>query len=150
MGTDFVHLMDRRLAEIIVKGTEDDLIAIVDLRTKLLINPRVWRHYWDATRATFCDFDQTAHSSERLRLKLMGGASLPKVKSELVSQLCTGDSLHLDYWGRTVEVFGGEPTGGTTFEDFIAPMYDGQIPNRTVHRHEDGSSSGPKARAAFF
>jgi hypothetical protein len=41
MGADMVELLDRRMAEVVMSGTESDLIALVDLRTRPLHVPPI-------------------------------------------------------------------------------------------------------------
>jgi hypothetical protein len=50
MGTDFLELLDRRTAEVIIHGDESDLISLVEVRTTRNGSP-VWRNYWDAIRS---------------------------------------------------------------------------------------------------
>lgn len=140
MGTDNVELLDRRTAEIIVRGSETDLIALVESRTRPLVGPPVWRDYWEPNRQSLQEFAREATVEERFKVILSGETGLTDIKSQLIRDLCTSDWLSLDYWGCMAEVFGGvEPPGSTKWEDFVAPMFEGSAPQPVVHRDDDGT-----------
>jgi hypothetical protein len=140
MGTDNVELLDRRTAEVIVRGAEVDLITLLESRTRPLAAPPVWRDYWDAGSESIQEFPRETTLTERLRVITSGGREMVEIKHELIRELCTSDWLHLDYWGCKAGVFGpGDPPGSTTWEDFISPMFPGAAPEPPVHHDDDGS-----------
>jgi hypothetical protein len=123
MGTDYLQLMDRRTAEVIIEATAADLAAIVDLKTAGA-GPLVWRNYWDAQNEAFVDFVNVATAAARLATILRCGSSLNEIKQDLIRELCIGRALlHLDYWGCWAEVFSvQDPPGALTWENFTAPI----------------------------
>ncbi len=140
MGTDNVALLDRRTAEVIIRGTETDLITLVESRTRPFADPPVWRNYWDAGSKSIQQFPQETTVAERLKVITSGGTELVETKEELIRELCTGDWLYLDYWGCTAGVFDGvDPPGSTTWEDFTSPMFPDGPPDPSVHRDDDGA-----------
>ncbi|HYL75454.1 MAG TPA: hypothetical protein VEU96_14675 [Bryobacteraceae bacterium] len=122
MGTDYLQLLDRRTAELVVGGSAADLATLVEARTTL-DGPPVWRNYWDAKNQIVADFARTTSATQRLRTIIESGSSLEEIKDDLIRQLCIGDSLYLDYWGCYAEVFSVQgPLGSITWEQFTAPM----------------------------
>ena len=139
MGTDNIELLDKRTAELIIHGSDDDLIALVECRTRSSSGPPVWREYWDADQESVQEFPRTATVEQRFGL-ISQHATSAEIKTQLVRELCTSDWLSLDYWGCFAEVFSGHrPPGSITWEEFIAPMFKGEVPEPIVHRDEDGS-----------
>jgi hypothetical protein len=123
VGTDFLHLLDRRRAEIIIHANESELASLVDVATGLM-RPHVWANYWDAKKEKSVDFFPTILSAERLRVLLGNGETIEVIKEELLRELCTGGWLYVDYWGCYAEVFaGGDPPGAVTWEAFTKAMH---------------------------
>jgi len=124
MGTDYLQLLDRRTAEVILDATESDLAALVDLRSKTSESP-VWKSYWDDKQGEFVDFNFATKAADRLRIILATRSSLKEVKEQLLDAFCIGESwLYLDYWGCWAEVFSGEvPAGAISWEDFTKPLF---------------------------
>ncbi len=140
MGTDRVELLDRRTAELIISGTEADLIALVESRTRPMAGPPVWRDYWDASRESFREFPLAVPVEERLSVILSNGIRLTAIRIQLIRDLCTSAPLDVDYWGCIAEVFsGGKPPGCITWEDFIAPAFPEGPPEAGIHRDENGA-----------
>ena len=123
MGTDFLQLLDRRTAEIVIAGTESDLAALVDLKTTSG-GPPVWRSYWSAPEEQFIDFDSATTAAERLEKILKCGSTVAEIKQSLIRDLCVSRAwLHLDYWGCWAEVFSlQDPPGALTWENFTASL----------------------------
>jgi hypothetical protein len=116
VGTHYLHLLDRRRAEIIIHANESELATLVDMTT-WLGRPHLWQKYWDAKKEDFVDFEPTTPTTERLRIKLREGTSIERIKEELLGELCIGGWLYVDYWGCYAEVFaGGDPSGAVTWE----------------------------------
>jgi hypothetical protein len=123
MGTDYLQLLDRRTAEIIMRADEADLASVVDLNTTVY-RPSVWKHYWDESKQALVEFNFAATAVERLAILTETGSTLEKIKEELLSKLCISYWQHLDYWGCSSEAFRGDPPGAITWEEFTAPMYN--------------------------
>jgi hypothetical protein len=140
MGTDRVELLDRRTAELIISGTEADLIALVESRTRPMAGTPVWRDYWDASRESFREFPLAVPVEERLRVILSNGMRLTAIRIQLIRDLCSSAPVDVDYWGCIAEVFsGGKPPGCITWEDFIAPAFPEGPPEAGIHRDENGA-----------
>lgn len=122
MGTDYLQLLDRRTAEIIIHGEGNDLAAVVDLRTAMNMKP-IWKQYWDDHKKGFIDFDSGITAAERFKILIETGSTIEEIKEELLRELCISHWLYVDYWGCYAEVFGADPPGAITWEEFIAPMY---------------------------
>jgi hypothetical protein len=128
MGTDYLQLLDRRTAEVIIGGNEADLAALVDLRTTP-DGPPVWQSHWDDEKQALADFDLGCTTAQRIRTLIEGGSTLPDIKEELLQCLCVGGALlYLDYWGCFAEVFSAQtPPAAITWEEFTAPLRDNGV-----------------------
>ena len=131
MGTDYLQLLDRGAAELIIRGNGEDLVALVESRTTSIEGPPVWNSYWDAMQEKFVDFRRDASSAERLKTKLDQGTTLEEIKDDLLQNLCLARNfLYVDYWGCWSEIFSVEGAPGSIpWEDFTAPMR-GAIPSK--------------------
>lgn len=167
MGTDYLQLLDRRTAEIIIRGEGSDLAALVDLRTTAYIPP-VWKQYWDADQQRLTNFDSLVTAAERFKVLIETGSTIEEIKEELLHELCVSHWLYIDYWGCSSEVFNGSPPGAITWEEFAAPIYsaasqpkqeavgssgcylltheniDSILKSLEFHRHELEIMDGPK------
>ena len=86
----------------------------------------MWRHYWDDVHSLLKEFEPMTLVSDRLKAILTPDNPVRVVKEDLIRELCTSDWLNLDYFGCMAEVFAGaEPPGATTWEEFVAPMFEG-------------------------
>jgi len=124
----------------VIHGAETDLISLVESRTRPRTEPPVWREYWNPARDSMQRVPVDATMEERFKLIMSGARGIAEVKNDLITELCTGDWLYLDYWGCTAEVFGGvDPPGATRWEDFISPMLPHAKPEPPVPLDCDGS-----------
>ena len=122
MGTDYLHLLDRRRAEIIIHATESELAALVDATTGIT-RPHVWQEYWDSNKEASVKFLPHTSATDRLRVMIAEGKAIEAIKDELLRELCIGGWLYLDYWGCYAEVFECvDPPGAITWEAFTEPM----------------------------
>lgn len=129
MGTDFVQLLDRRTAELILIADEADLVTLVEARTRPNSLPPVWRNRVDLASFSLQPFGEEATIADRLAGQLAAGSELVEIKTELIDELCTSDWIYLDYWGCMAEVFtGAEPPGASYWENFTAAMFEGPLP----------------------
>lgn len=113
MGTDFRQLFDAKTADILARGTADDLCAFVDSRAGLAGSdkPRIWGSYFDLLGRQI-DLGEFLNASQRLEALLKFGWGLQELREELVNDLClSSEWLHVDYWGCMAEVFGDQPPG---------------------------------------
>jgi hypothetical protein len=122
MGTDYLQLLDRRTAKLIIGADESELISLIEMRTTSG-GPPVWKSYWDSKLEKAVDFERTTSAAQRLE-KIRNGSTLEDIKERLLYEISVSHNfLYLDYWGCWVEAFPIEgPPGAITWEDFTAPM----------------------------
>lgn len=97
MGTDYLELLDRITAEIIIRADQADLLCLVESRTTR-DGPPVWRNYWNAEQDCLIDFPRATTATERLKLKLQHGAALEEIKDDLLREMCVSAvSISVDY-----------------------------------------------------
>jgi hypothetical protein len=139
MGTDYLQLLDRHTAEIIMSADDSALAALVDLRTGIE-GPPVWQNYWDAKQAKSSGFEIVTRAAQRLQTILDCGSTIEEIKDQLLNDLCIGGAwLYLDYWGCWAEAFSGEvPHGAIAWEDFTRPIR----PNEGTAVEYRGDNSG--------
>jgi hypothetical protein len=123
VGTDYLELLDRRTAEVVIRADESDLISLVESRTTSDGIP-VWKSYWNAERESSVDFERATKAAERLKTQLHHGRTLEEIKDELLWEICIGGRfLYLDYWGCWVEAFPVEgPPGAVPWDEFTVPI----------------------------
>ncbi len=143
MGTDYLHLLDRRAAEIIIRADESDLIVLIDCRT-VPNSQAVLKDYWDEALGRFVDFPPGTTTKQRLQ-GITRRSTLDEIKKDLVRSLCIGGWLNLDYWGCWAEVFSVKPIGAISWEEF--EMITAKDPRATMlnslSRPEDTFSPQP-------
>ncbi|HKF24062.1 MAG TPA: hypothetical protein VKE93_20990 [Candidatus Angelobacter sp.] len=123
MGTDYLELLDRITAEMIIRADEADLICLVESRTTR-DGPPVWKNYWNAEQDCLIDFPRATTATERLKLKSQHGTALEEIKDDLLREMCVSAvSISVDYWGCWADVFAGkDPADAIPWEDFTAPI----------------------------
>ena len=141
MGTDYVQLLDKRTARLIMTGDEETLAVLVDSRTRPVQGPPVWCQYWDLKANKLRDFSPQVNGLERLRILMNSGTTLHEIRRELIRVLCESDFLRVNYWGCHAKVFSGHatPPGGNTWEEFEAQLSGRSQAPPAFHRDEEGN-----------
>jgi hypothetical protein len=106
---DSVELLDLRLARVIAAADETELIALVDLRTRPLTDPPVWRECWNPDSEAFEEFPATTPAAERFAYQRQTGVTLEEIKADLTRELCLSGWIDVDPAARPCLASGAQP-----------------------------------------
>lgn len=133
---DSVELLDLRLARLIRAAGESELIALVDLRTRPLVDPPVWRERWNPETESFDLFDSLATAAERFAHQKALGSTLDEIKDELSRELCLSSWINVDPAARpdlTRSELWNQDECRYLLTPFQAAQLEGKLPERYSH-----------------